>query len=445
MEMLEPLRRETSPFDVGTPRGAGTTGSSRGWCARCASPSGRGTVGCAIRSSSGSATDEQPEDCRRELRSSRDWRRDGRADARGEPAPDERRRRGRRPPDRTRRGVRQIREVTAHESRRRSSGRREGYTKGDLIGYYERSRRCSCPISATGPSCSRAIPTASPASRSSRRTRRCSRPIGSAPRRIYSSGHGDRDIRYFVVDDVESLRYVANMGTIPLHVWSARVADARAAGLARPRSRSQGGAVHPRGAGGAHAQRDPRELELPSYVKTSGATGLHILMPMGQRYTHEEVRRSRDCSRCWPWSGAGDLDRDATIKARGGKVYVDFGQNGTATRSSAPYSVRPLPGAPGLVPAALGRGHARGSIPRASPFAPCHGASRGGATPAAGPRGRASTWRLHSRESRGGSTEPLHAAGALARRARGPERPTPPRAMDPRAIRERSSVGEARL
>src|SRR2546421_504784 len=34
----------------------------------------------------------------------------------------------------------------------------------------------------------------------------------------------DRDIDYFVVDDRESLRYVANLGTIPLHLWSSRLA-----------------------------------------------------------------------------------------------------------------------------------------------------------------------------------------------------------------------------
>ena len=33
----------------------------------------------------------------------------------------------------------------------------------------------------------------------------------------------ERDIDYFVVDDVETLRYVANTGTIPLHLWASRL------------------------------------------------------------------------------------------------------------------------------------------------------------------------------------------------------------------------------
>ncbi len=68
--------------------------------------------------------------------------------------------------------------------------------------------------------------------------------------RVYSKDT-DREIDYFVVDDAEMLRYVANMGTIPIHAWSARVAGARAPRLARPRSRPEGRALHRRGAGRA--------------------------------------------------------------------------------------------------------------------------------------------------------------------------------------------------
>ena len=161
----------------------------------------------------------------------------------------------------------------------------------------------------------------------------------------------DRDIRYFVIDDADSLRYVANMGTIPLHVW-----NARAASLERPDWMVLD--LDPKEAPFAHVVRVARalktildDLELPSHVKTSGATGLHILLPMGRRYTHEEVRTF---ARLLATMVVETLPEISTvvraIKGRGGKVYVDFGQNGHGNTIVAPYSVRPLPGAPASCP-----------------------------------------------------------------------------------------------
>ena len=37
------------------------------------------------------------------------------------------------------------------------------------------------------------------------------------------SEDSQRDIRYFVCDDVEALLYVANLGSIPMHIWNSRV------------------------------------------------------------------------------------------------------------------------------------------------------------------------------------------------------------------------------
>ena len=34
----------------------------------------------------------------------------------------------------------------------------------------------------------------------------------------------DRELHYFVAEDVDTLLYLANLGTIPLHIWHSRVA-----------------------------------------------------------------------------------------------------------------------------------------------------------------------------------------------------------------------------
>jgi bifunctional non-homologous end joining protein LigD len=168
--------------------------------------------------------------------------------------------------------------------------------------------------------------------------------------RIYSR-ETERDIDYLVVDDALMLRYVANMGTIPLHLWGSRLAA-----LDRPDWLVLD--LDPKGAPFTDVvevaltlRRILDDLELPSYPKTSGATGLHILVPLGARYGYEEAR---NFARLLALLAVADAPAISTVArpigARGGKVYVDFGQNGHGRTVVGPYSLRPLPGAPASCP-----------------------------------------------------------------------------------------------
>ena len=67
-----------------------------------------------------------------------------------------------------------------------------------------------------------------------------------------------REIDYFVCDDLASLLYVINLGSIPLHLWASRAPTLERPGLVRARSRSQGSAVHAGGRGGARGARPVR-------------------------------------------------------------------------------------------------------------------------------------------------------------------------------------------
>ena len=168
--------------------------------------------------------------------------------------------------------------------------------------------------------------------------------------RIYSKD-AEREIDYFIVDDVETLRYVINLGTIPLHLWSARLGS-----LDRPDWLILD--LDPKGAPFTDVVKVARQLHrildevgLPNYVKTSGATGLHVLIPLGARYTHEEARTFARLLALLGVEAMPDLATLARpIRAREGKVYIDFGQNGHGRTIVAPFSVRPLPGAPASCP-----------------------------------------------------------------------------------------------
>jgi bifunctional non-homologous end joining protein LigD len=87
-------------------------------------------------------------------------------------------------------------------------------------------------------------------------------------------------------------------------------------------------------------------IGLPSFVKTSGQKGLHVLLPLGGACTHDE---SRALGELVARAVERRLPRIATteriIEARKGRVYLDYLQNGEGKTIVAAYSVRPVPGA----------------------------------------------------------------------------------------------------
>ncbi|MEP7176791.1 MAG: DNA ligase, partial [Gemmatimonadales bacterium] len=140
---------------------------------------------------------------------------------------------------------------------------------------------------------------------------------------------------------------------IPLHVWSSRAPT-----LERPDWCVLD--LDPKGAPFADvvevalaARALCERIQLPLLVKSSGSSGLHLLVPLGRLCTHEQSRTLGELlARCL----VGRLPEIATItrqvSRRDGRVYVDYLQNGSGKLLVAPFSVRPLPGAPVSVPLA---------------------------------------------------------------------------------------------
>ncbi len=165
------------------------------------------------------------------------------------------------------------------------------------------------------------------------------------------SEHAAREVNYFVCDDLESLLYVINLGTIPLHVWASRVGD-----LQHPDWCILD--LDPKGAPFSDVVKLAREIRaicqevaLPAYPKTSGASGLHVLLPLGGQLTYEQCRMLAELLARWVVARHPDIATVArSLRAREGKVYVDFLQNGHGRLLVAPFSPRPLPGAPVSMP-----------------------------------------------------------------------------------------------
>jgi bifunctional non-homologous end joining protein LigD len=101
----------------------------------------------------------------------------------------------------------------------------------------------------------------------------------------------------------------------------------------------------------AHLVREALEdLELRSYVKTSGANGIHVLVPITRRSTYEQTyefaeRVSRSLEERYP-----RLATTEWLKRKRTGVLVDHRQNGWGKTIASVYSVRPRPGAPVSTP-----------------------------------------------------------------------------------------------
>ena len=89
------------------------------------------------------------------------------------------------------------------------------------------------------------------------------------------------------------------------------------------------------------------KLELEFLLKTSGADGIHFLIPIERRYSVEKIRKFVYAIGKLIEKANPNL---ATVSTRAdrkkGHVYVDFLQNGLEKTITAPLSIRALPGAP---------------------------------------------------------------------------------------------------
>jgi len=226
----------------------------------------------------------------------------------------------------------------------------DGYTKGDLIAYYRTIAPAMLPYLEDRPLVMTRFPDGIEGKSFFQKDAPVFAPDWIRTEVVYSDD-AEREVRYFVADDVDALAYVANLGTVPIHIWASRIAT-----LEQPDWAIID--LDPKEAPFAHVvtvARAARELcatiDLPCFVKTSGSTGLHLLLPLGRRCTHEQARVLAELlARVL----VADLPEIATVKRlptqREGKVYLDYLQNGRGKLLVAPFCVRPLPGAPVSTP-----------------------------------------------------------------------------------------------
>ncbi len=215
---------------------------------------------------------------------------------------------------------------------------KEKITKGDVIGYYRKIAKYILPYLKNRP-------------QSLNR-----HPGGISKPNFFQKNlpeHPDfiktvkiNSVNYVIATDLDSLLYMVNLGCIEINPWSFRInhldkPDFMIIDL-DPEKISFDKVVEV--AQTVHKVLD--SLKVPNFCKTSGATGLHIYVPMGAKYTYKQVK---DFAHKIAVLVNKKLPKITSLERhpakRQHKVYLDYLQNNKGQTLAAPYSLRPKPGA----------------------------------------------------------------------------------------------------
>ncbi len=153
--------------------------------------------------------------------------------------------------------------------------------------------------------------------------------------------HTDKTIKYFLIQNPNTLLYLANLGSIELHPYLGTYKN-----LEKPQYLVMDLDPPPghfkqavKVAQNMHELLD--DCKIANFCKTSGVKGLHIYIPLGGKYGYEEVKSFALTIAKMVNSRLPDITTLERKPAnRKGKVYIDIYQNQKLASVIAPYSAR---------------------------------------------------------------------------------------------------------
>jgi bifunctional non-homologous end joining protein LigD len=221
----------------------------------------------------------------------------------------------------------------------------EKYTKGDLVNYYREAARYILPYLKDRPESLLRHPNGINGKSFFQKNIELTPPEWVKTQKIFSE-HNDDYINYLICNNEATLIFMANLGCIEINPWFSRTQA-----LENPDY--------------LVIDLDPEEIEFEkviesalnvkealdmagakSFCKTSGATGMHVYVPLKARYDYDVAKEFAHLigKIVHGWiPGFTSLERSPAKRKH--KVYLDYLQNRKGQTLAAPYSVRPKPGA----------------------------------------------------------------------------------------------------
>ena len=161
----------------------------------------------------------------------------------------------------------------------------------------------------------------------------------------------DGTVHHPIVTDTRSLLWLANQNCITPHVWTSRAPHLYYPDICvfdLDPSEDQPAILR----AAALRLRDLlTELGLPSWLKTSGSKGFHIVVPLdGTSHMGEVSGFAHAVGSVLVQRDPGNLTQEFHKADRGRRILVDTGRNGYSATFAAVYAVRAKPGAPVSAP-----------------------------------------------------------------------------------------------
>ena len=160
------------------------------------------------------------------------------------------------------------------------------------------------------------------------------------------SSSNKKEIDYLICNNAATLLYMANLGCIEMNPWNSKIKSAE-----RPDYLILD--LDPGNIDFRYVIKTALKIKelcdkisINSYCKTSGASGLHVFIPLNGKYDYDKTRSFAKLLAEVVNSELPDItSTERSVKKRKNKVYIDYLQNSKGQTIAAPYCVRPRKGA----------------------------------------------------------------------------------------------------
>ncbi|HXA00809.1 MAG TPA: non-homologous end-joining DNA ligase, partial [Cytophagaceae bacterium] len=221
----------------------------------------------------------------------------------------------------------------------------EGYTKGDMIRYYEKISDYILPYLKDRPESLRRSPEGVNGFSFFQKDMPATTPEWIFQKKIWSESN-EAYINYMFCQDKASLIYMANLGCIEINPWNSRLNNLNKPDYIvidlDPQDVSFNEVIRV-----AQAVKEVLDrVGIEGYCKTSGSRGLHVYIPMNAKYDYDQAKNFAHLIAGFTHDLVPDITSLERVPAkRKNKVYIDFLQNRAGQTLAAPYCLRPKPSA----------------------------------------------------------------------------------------------------